>query len=147
MLRWIVIAVLAMPALPLQGAQPQFWKIEGAGDFLAGEIEGLAVDSDGHVRLAPAARALHDPAAPFVWCLAADAKGRIFAGTGSDGKVFRIDAGQGALFFDAAELEVHALAAGPDGKLYVGTSPDGKVYSVDEQGHGSVFFDLTDKYI
>ena len=49
------------------GAQPQFWRIEGAHDFLDGETEGVSVDSDGHVRLAPATPLLNDPQAPNVW--------------------------------------------------------------------------------
>ncbi len=144
-----VVLTLALLALPLsvQAAQPQFWRIEGAKDFLEGTTEGIAVDSEGRVRLSPAASVIHDPEAPYVWCLARDAKGALYAGTGNDGKVFRIESGSAKLFFDAAELEVHALAAGPDGRLYVGTSPDGKVYAVDGDGNATTFFDPTDKYI
>ena len=51
------------------------------------------------------------------------------------------------MFFDAAELEVHALALAPNGGLYVGTSPDGKIYRVDAKGTSTVYFDPEDKYI
>ena len=44
------------------------------------------------------------------------ADGTTFLGTGNDGKVFKIAPdGTGTLFFDSAELEVHALAPAPDG--------------------------------
>jgi len=66
-----------------------------------------------------------------VWCVVTDPKGALYAGTGNDGKVLKVEGGKGSLFFDAPELEVHALAFGPDGRLYVATSPDGKVYAVD----------------
>ena len=140
---------MASPALaaPLPAAQPQFHRLEGAADFLEGELTGLSVDSDGRVRLAPAVGLLHDTEAPFVWCLAADAKGAVFAGTGNDGKVFRIEGGKASVFFDAPELEVHALAVGRDGRLYVGTSPDGRVYAVDPAGQATTFFDPPEKYI
>ncbi len=143
------VLTLALLALPFSAgaAQPQFWRIEGAKDFLEGTTEGIAVDSEGRVRLSPAASVIHDPEAPYVWCLARDAKGALYAGTGNDGKVFRIESGSAKLFFDAAELEVHALAAGTDGRLYVGTSPDGKVYAVDGDGKAATFFDPSDKYI
>src|SRR4029453_5967843 len=49
-----------------RAAQPQFWKLEGAQDFLDGDTEGLSVDSDGRVRLPPAPPApppAHPPSA------------------------------------------------------------------------------------
>ncbi len=140
----LCLAGLASPAV---AAEPQFHRLEGASDFLEGELQGLSVDSDGRVRLAPATKLLHDTEAPFVWCLAADAKGAVFAGTGNDGKVFRIEGGKATVFFDAPELEVHALAVGKDGRLYVGTSPDGRVYVVDPTGQSTSFFDPREKYI
>lgn len=145
--RLALVSCLAMAAGAAMAAQPQFWRIEGAREFLDGTTEGLSVDSAGRVRLAPVSRPLYDPEVPFVWCLARDAKGALYAGSGNDGKVFKVEGGKGTLFFDAAELEVHALAVGPDGKLYVGTSPDGKVYAVDAAGKATTFYDPTDKYI
>ena len=55
--------------------------------------------------------------------------------------------GTGTLFFDSAELEVHALALAPEGGLYVGTSPDGRIYRVDSRGQATTFFDPEDTYI
>jgi len=140
-------SALAAAAPPARAAAPQFWKLEDARDFLDGDTEGLSIDSDGQVRLAPAVRTLHDPEAPYVWSVARDGKGRVFAGTGNEGKVFAIAGGVGSVFFDAGELEVHALAWGPDGRLYVGTSPDGKVYAVDAAGKSATFFDPSEKYV
>lgn len=143
----LAAAFVLAPTLLVLAAQPQFWKIEGARDFLEGELEGLSVDSEGRVKLAPAMRPLHDTSAPTIWCLARDARGVLYAGTGNDGKVFRIEAGKGALLYDAPEIEVHALAVGPDGRLYAGTSPDGKVYAIDAAGKAEGFYDPPDKYI
>src|SRR5688572_33177732 len=112
---------LAAGTVPLRAAQPQFWRIEGARDFLDGDAEGLSVDSEGRVRLAPATRALADTEAPYVWTLARDGQGTLYAGTGNDGKVFKVENGKATVLYDAPELEVHALAVAPDGKLYVGT--------------------------
>lgn len=146
-----VLRLLLLSAVLTAGAagaaQPQLWRLEGARDFLAGELQGLAVDSDGHLRLALRVQLLQDPEQPYVWCLAADAQGRVYVGTGNDGKVFVIEKGQGRLLFDAPELEVHALAVGPDGRLYVGTAPDGKVYRVDAKGAAEAFVEPGTKYI
>ncbi len=146
--RTFVAAALAWTApLAAHAAQPQFWKIEDARDFLDGRTEGLSIDSEGRMRLAPAAKPVHDPEAPYVWALARDPKGRVFVGTGNEGKVFVADGAKGSLFFDSGELEVHALAWGPDGRLYVGTSPDGKVYAVDAAGKGEAFYDPPERYV
>jgi sugar lactone lactonase YvrE len=142
----LVLAVAV--AVPILAAQPQFLRLEGAKDFLDGDTEGISVDSEGRVRLAPLSRLLHDTESPFVWCLASDGKRGVFAGTGNEGKVFRLGKdGATSLAFDAPELEVHALALGPDGRLFVGSSPDGKVYAVDAAGIGVPFFDPADRYI
>jgi sugar lactone lactonase YvrE len=143
----VAAVALMVRTVPLRAAQPQFWKIEGARDFLEGDTEGLSVDSEGRVRLAPATRALADTEAPYVWVLARDGKGTLYAGTGNDGKVFKVENGKATVLYDAPELEVHALAVAPDGKLYVGTSPEGKVYAVDAAGKAETFYDPADKYI
>ena len=147
MLRRPLILGLALLTAPAYAAQSQFLRLEGARDFLEGELTGLSVDSNGRVRLAPAVKVLQETETPFVWCLATDGKGTVFAGTGNEGKVFRIENGKASVAFDAAELEVHALAVGKDGKLYVATSPDGKVYAVEPGGKSTTFFDPKEKYI
>lgn len=148
--RWratLTAIACVVPTLLVVAAQPQFWRLEGARDFLEGELLGLSVESDGRVRLAPATEMLHDTESPQVWALARDKKGVVYAGTGNEGKVFRLADGKASVFFDAEELEVHALAVGPDGRLYAGTSPDGKVYAIDAAGKAETFYDPPDKYI
>jgi hypothetical protein len=145
--RLAATAALLALAASLHAAQPQFWRLEGARDFLDGDLEGLAVDSQGRLRLALAARRLHEADAPAVWSLARDGKGALYAGSGHDGRIFKLDGEQASVFYDAAELEVHALAFGPDGRLYAGTSPDGKVYAIDASGKAETFYDPSDKYV
>jgi WD40 repeat protein len=145
--RLAVVPILAALTVPLWGAQPQFWRLEEARDFLDGATEGLSVDSEGRVRLAPATHQVHDFESPYVWSLVRDGKGVAYAGTGNDGKIFRIEGGKATLLYDASELEVHALAVGPDGRLYAATSPDGKIYAIDSAGKATVFFDPGEKYI
>jgi hypothetical protein len=133
--------------VPLRAAQPQFWKLEGSAQFLEGDLDGISVDSEGRVRLAPALRQLDDPETPNVWSIVADAKGTVYMGTGNDGKVFKLEGGRSTVVFDAPELQAQALALGPDGRLYVGTGPEGRVYAVDAGGTATTFFDPSDRYI
>jgi sugar lactone lactonase YvrE len=72
----------------------------------------------------------------------------MFLGTGNDGKVMKVERdGRASVFYDSAEMEVHALAAAPNGGLYAGTSPDGRIYRIDAKGQATPFFDPDDKYI
>ena len=73
---WRILTLcLPLLAAPLHAAQSQFLRLEGARDFLEGELTGLSVDSNGRVRLAPAVKVLQETQTPFVWCLATDDKG------------------------------------------------------------------------
>ena len=142
----VVLASLLWAA-PLHASQPQFWRVEGAQAFLDGTLQGLSVDSEGQVRLAPAATPQGDLSSAQAWCVATDGNGAFFVGTGSEGKVFKIKDGAASVFFDAAELEVHALALGPDHRLYAATSPEGKVYAIDASGKAETFYDPAEKYV
>jgi hypothetical protein len=129
-------------------AAPGFWQAATQADFLRGEVEQISIDEHGRLTLGPALTRVHDAAAPFVWTAHAAADGSVFLGTGNDGKVIRVDrSGQGAVFYDSPEMEVHALAPAPNGGLYVATSPDGRIYRVDAKGQATTFFDPEDKYI
>ena len=132
----------------LTAASPTFWTVANQSEFLKGDVEGLSIDADGRVFLGPSTSVLAETAAPFLWTVAALPDGSLFAGSGNEGKVLRVDrAGAMTTFFDAAELEVHAIAPAPGGGLYVATSPDGKIYQVATDGTSKVFFDPDDKYI
>ena len=142
-------AALALSALCTSAlaVQPQFIRMSSMRDFLDGDIEGLSVDSSGRLSLAPQTTAGPDLGAPAVWSVAVDASGVLFAGTGNDGRILRIDNRASVTFYDAAEPEVQALTFGPDGRLFAATNPDGKIYAIDKAGKSSVFFDPEERYI
>ena len=145
-------AAIAATLLVVSGmaihATPGFWQAATQADFLRGDVDQLSIDEHGRLMLGPALTRVHDAGVPFVWTAMAAPDGTIFLGTGNDGKVIRVDrAGNGSVFFDSTEMEVHALASAPGGGLYVATSPDGRIYKVDASGQGTPFFDPEDKYI
>lgn len=140
----LLLALLGASAFAVQ---PQFLRISTMREFLDGDIEGLSVDSSGRLSLAPAATSGPDLGAPVVWALAADAQGVLYAGTGNDGKILKIENRTTQTFYDAPEPEVQALVIGPDGRLFAGSNPDGKVYAIDKAGKSTVFFDPEERYI
>jgi len=135
-------------AVSTLSAAPGFWQAATQADFLRGEVDQLSVDEHGRLTLGPELTRVHDAGVPFVWTMIGGADGALFLGTGNDGKVIKVDrSGQGTIFYDSSEMEVHALAPAPGGGLYVATSPDGRIYKVDAQGQATTFFDPDEKYI
>jgi hypothetical protein len=146
----IGVAVMAAWAAStvLLASTPTFWTVSTQADFLKGDVQNLSIDSDGRVSLGPVTAQVAETSAPFLWTVLAGADGTLWAGTGNQGKVLKIGRdGRTSIFFDAAEMEVHALAPAPNGGLYVATSPDGKIYHVAADGTATTFFDPDDKYI
>jgi hypothetical protein len=127
---------------------PVVWEITERAELLRGEARGVSVTDAGALTLAPQVAPVFDTTQSFVWSSATDAAGNVYLGTGHDGRIFRVGAtGGGALFYDAAELDVTALAVGRDGSVYAGTSPDGRVYRIGADGRAETFFDPPDRYI
>jgi sugar lactone lactonase YvrE len=144
----VAVALLAWITTATDASSPKFFQSATQADFLKGEVESLSIDGRGQLVLGPATELVYETPSPFLWTVVAGADNALFIGTGNDGRVFRVDAqDQGAPFFDAAELEVHAVAPAPNGGLYVATSPDGRIYKVDRSGNAGTFFDPDDKYI
>ena len=142
------IAVAALLALPLHASSPKFFQAATQNDFLKGDVENLSIDAHGQLTLGPITELIYETSAPFLWSVIAAPDGTLFAGTGNEGKVFKIDPqGRGSVFFDSTELEAHALAPAPNGGLYVGTSPDGRIYKVDRGGTAAPFYSGDEKYI
>jgi len=146
--RLSIAALVLFATVTLRASTSTFWEVSSESEFLRGEIENLSIDSFGRLTLGPTAASVYETNAPFVWTLVSGPDGSVYAGSGNEGQVYKIDStGKGTIFFDSEELEVHALAPAPGGGLYVGTSPNGKIYKVDARGSGSVFFDPDDRYI
>jgi hypothetical protein len=148
MKRLLLAAILVLGSTVTYAALPTFWQVSTESELLRGEVENLAIDSFGRLTLGPTSSTIYDASAPFLWTVLNGPDGSLYAGSGNEGQVYRIDSsGRGTVFFDTDELEVHAIAPAPGGGIYVGTSPDGKLYKVDASGKGAVFFDPGDRYI
>src|SRR5215471_10126120 len=132
------------------------WKESGYEDFERGTVKGVAISSKGSLGLAPAFKVLYTSPSTFIWSIASDKDGTVYAATGAPARVYRIAPdGKGAVIFEPKELQVQAIAIGSDGAIYAATSPDGKVYRIARKaGAGAaaeftseVFFDPRTKYI
>lgn len=147
MRRFLLLTSALLLSTNLFAVVPQFWRVQSAEDFLAGELEGFAVTSRGELRVAPAMRKVASFTDPFVLSQAEGRNGDRFFGTGNEGMVYRLRDSDLKLMFTAPEPEIYAVAF-RDGALLVGSSPNGKIYRVDpESGKSTVFFDPQQAYI
>src|SRR5688572_680818 len=131
MIRRIFLCVLAV-ALPgaaaVLAALPTVWQVSTEAEFLRGDVENLSIDSYGRLTLGPTSTPVYESSAPFIWTVVTAPDGAVYAGSGNEGQVFRVDpSGKGGVFFDAEELEVHAIVPAPGGGIYVASSPNGKI--------------------
>jgi hypothetical protein len=145
---WGLMILAVLVVSPAWAASTQTWKNRNRSDREQGDLKGVALQADGTLALGPAFETLATSAEPYLWSLARDSKGTIYAGSGSEGKVFRLSkGGKLEVFFDSPELEVHALAVDSKDNLYVGTSPRGKIYRVSPAGKSEELFSPGETYI
>lgn len=143
-----ILAAVLLCAVAAQAEHTRFWQQSTFDEFDKGTHKGIALRSDGTLMPAPEFKQLADPTLAYVWALAVDSRGRLYAAGGSDAKVVRLNGNEKPdTVFESSELEAQALAIDKHDNLYVGTAPDGKVYKVTPDGQHSVFFDPKAKYI
>jgi sugar lactone lactonase YvrE len=144
--RSFAVAVLCGAAL--NGSQTKTWTQGELADYEKGVLKNLSVRSDGLLTLAPKSRELFDTSTAYLWALARDSKGVLYAGGGTSAKLYRVPAdGKGKMIADLGAVEIHAIAVDSKDRVYVATSPDGKVYRVTGNGKPEVFYDPKAKYI
>src|SRR5712671_3801030 len=151
-----VFIVFALVSLAVAEGTRQ-WKETGYDEFEKGTARGIAIRSTGQIELAPAFKAIYTSPSSFIWSIAADKDGVIYAATGAPARVYRVTPdGKSMAIFEPKGLQVQSIALGQDGAVYAGTSPDGKVYRITRKPGGSAaapefaaetFFDPKTKYI
>ncbi|MCG9128211.1 hypothetical protein JT359_11470 [Candidatus Poribacteria bacterium] len=126
------------------------WEQQSRTDFEAGEIKDISVSSLGDVMLSLKIEEFSELKEAQVWALAEDSDGNIYAGTGTEGKIYKIsaDGKTVSLFYDSPEVTIYSLAINDDGTLYAGTGPDGQIYKItDENTPPKTILSKGDKYV
>ena len=99
-----------------------------------GHGHGVAIRSTGGLELAPTFKALYTTPSTYIWSIASDDAGNIYAAAGAPARVYRITPdGQATTIFEPTELQVQALVVDKNGVVYAGTAPDGKVYKIEQK--------------
>jgi WD40 repeat protein len=147
MTKFLAAALALSTVVSLPAATTATWEMNTYQDFLKGRFQGISLDRDGRLTLAPKLETVFSSGQPSIWSIARAPDGSIYAGTGHRGRVYQITpAGSSNLIWTADQPEVFAVAVDPNGVLYAATSPDGKVYRI-EKGKAVEFFAPKAKYI
>ena len=135
---------------PAFAQNTRVWTQSRFDEFEKGTPQGVAISSDGKLRVGPAATEVLTTPSSFVWSVTTAKSGEIYLGTGSPATVLRVDRdGKSTKLFETKALAVQAVRVGPDGAIYAATMPDGKIYRIPaatastvEEAKAEVIFDL-----
>ena len=88
---------------------------------------GVATSPDGKIYSVAAdgsSKTLFDPEDKYIWALAADPSGTLFAATGDKGVIYKITPdGKGSRFYKTSATNVVSIAVAKSGELIAGTNP------------------------
>ena len=141
----LLLACVAVVSLP--AATTTMWELNSWQDLVRGRFDGIALDRDGRLSVAPEMSPLLTPDQPAIWSLAAAPDGSVYAGTGNRGRVYRVSPdGKSSVVWNADQPEIFTVTVAPDGRVYAGSSPDGKVVRIDN-GKAADVFTPKSKYI
>jgi hypothetical protein len=126
----------------------KIWEQKGKKELEKGEVISVSITHEGNIILPPTLKEVFATTEPYLWCLAIDNKGNVYAGSGTEGKVFLIDTnGQGRLFFDSDELQVNSIAIDGAGNVIAATLPNGSIYRITSGGQVTKLLTPKARYI
>lgn len=147
----ILIAGLLGHAPQAEAVKSSFWRVDDIQSFLEGEhVEGVAVESDGTLTLGSSWDSVVTrlEGVSYIWCLARDSKGRIYFGTGDNGRIYRWTRGGGAtLLWQTGAAEITCMAIDAADNVYAGSAPGGVVFRVGAKGDTTRYFETGEESI
>ncbi len=146
----ILAATTLLISSQAMAVKTSLWTQDSADDFLNGDVTGVTVTSDGHVLLGAAWDSVVTrlPDVGQIWCLARDSKGRIYLGTGDQGRIYRWTRGSAPqLVWDTNAAEIMSMAIDANDNLYAGASPGGVIFRITAGGDTSRYFETGEQSV
>jgi hypothetical protein len=147
---WSLILTVFIYANVASAVKTSLWEQQNHADFEAGKPKNLSFTSTGDVMLSPKIDSFTKLKETQVWALVEDSAGNLYAGTGNEGKIYKIaaDGDDAELYYNSPEVTIYSLAVGPDSALYAGTGPDGLIYKItDATTPPTTLLNEGDKYV
>src|SRR3989454_351695 len=130
----IPLFLLLSVASLASGEGTRTWEQSKFDELTKGTAKGVAIRSAGGLELAPAFKSISTTPSTYIWSIAADQGGNLYAATGAPARVYRITPdGKSTPIFEPQELQVQALVVGEKSVIYAATNPDGKVYRIENR--------------
>ena len=147
----LIFTLLLAASMPVRAQGTRLWTQSKLEEFEKGTPQGVALESDGHLRGGPGLGNELTTPSTFVWSVAVDKSGFAYLGTGSPATVIRVDRdGKPFTLLETKDVSVQVLKLGPDGYLYAATLPSGKVYKLkpdatakQDESSATLVFDLS----
>ncbi|MDP8990575.1 MAG: hypothetical protein M3N41_10920, partial [Acidobacteriota bacterium] len=110
-----ILAPVLCVFLPLWAVETQVWEHSESADFEKGTLHKLSLSSEGRLMPAPVVRDIYDPSVSFLWAVARDSKGNVYAGGGGVGssksKLIVVNAaGQAKTLAELDGMAIQAIA-------------------------------------
>ena len=147
---WSFILTVFIFANVALAVKTSLWEQQHNTDFESGKPKDLSLTSNGAVMLSPEIEPFTKLKETQVWALVEDSAGNLYAGTGNEGKIYKInaDGDTAELYYNSPEVTIYSLAIGPDDALYAGTGPDGLIYKItDATTPPKTILNEGDKYV
>jgi sugar lactone lactonase YvrE len=125
----ILLVACSLPALAFaEGTRT--WEQSSFDELLKGTPKGVALRSQGGLELAHAFKSIATTPSTYIWSVASDSAGNVYAAAGAPARVYRITpSGEITTIFEPQELQVQAVVVDKKSNiLFAATAPDGKVY-------------------
>src|SRR3954454_19470963 len=85
--------IIAAAIVVAQASGPTFWIVATPAELLKGTSDGVLIDRNGTLSAGPKLTNLVTTAPPQIWSIAMGANDTLWAGTGGDGRVIRVQPG------------------------------------------------------
>lgn len=139
----MLLVAFVVIASPARAVGTRVFDLDTLDEFSGGDLDGVAVGSDGVVRAGWKLGDVAIEGATTIFAALPRADGSVLLATSPGGKIFKVSGDQSTEFCDTKETAVTSLAEDAHGNVYAATFPDGKIYKV-SQGKADVFVTLPD---
>ncbi len=144
----LALALLCVQTQQGEAAKVKTWHHHKPADHENAKFQRAVVSNAGTLQLQRQLNPLASLGATHVWALVEDKGGNLYAGTGDEGKVYKVSPdGKATIAYASEQSQVLSLAAAADGSVYAGTGPVAQVVQIGPTGRTKVLANLEESYV